>query len=152
MNNLKFHGVTSVIFAGVAIALAVMAMFQSALWAGIGYLFVCVIGSSVVLYSFCAKCPCKARCGHVFPGKAAMLFKRRPGPYSKIEVYAMLVALLLLVGWPQPALLGRPGTLITFWVLIGVAGIQARSMVCRACGNVYCPLNKAKQTVSIAKE
>jgi len=145
MKNSKFHGVTSVILAGIAIAIAVIAMFQSAIWAGIGYVFFCIIASTIIIYGFCAKCPCKEQCGHIFPGKAAMLFKRQPGPYSKIEIYALILSLLLLVGLPQPALWRQPVMLIAFWILLCIAGIQARSMVCRTCSNIYCPLNKTKE-------
>lgn len=144
MKNLKFHGVTSVVFAGLAIVLATIALFQAAVWVGVAYLLVCASASVIVIYAFCAKCPCKAHCGHVFPGKAAMLFKRQPGPYLAAELIALSVSLLLLVGLPQPALWGKPGLLIAFWVLLGVAVAQARGVVCRACNNIFCPL-RAKE-------
>ncbi|MBN1426984.1 MAG: hypothetical protein JXB07_01285 [Anaerolineae bacterium] len=141
----RFHGITSLALAGAAIALGAVAMFQSAMWIGVGYLLVCAIAAPVVLYAYCAKCPCKTHCAHVLPGKAAMLFKRQPGPYSPAEMLAMIVALLLMVGLPQIVLWRSPGLLIAFWVLLGIAVIQVRSVVCRACGNINCPLNKVKQ-------
>jgi hypothetical protein len=141
----RFHGITSLILAGVAIALGAFAMFQTAVWIGVGYLLICAIATPVVLYAYCAKCPSKTQCAHVLPGKAAMLFKRQPGPYSATEMIAMLVSLLLVAGLPQLVLWRSPALLIFFWVLLGVAVIQVRSVVCRACHNVNCPLNKAKQ-------
>jgi len=56
----------------VAIVLAVVAIFQTSLWPGVGYLLLCSVASTVVIYAYCAKCPSKAKCAHVLPGKAAM--------------------------------------------------------------------------------
>jgi hypothetical protein len=140
MKNLKFHGVTSIIFAGIAIALAAAATFQAAVWLGAAYFLVCAVAAVIVIYAYCAKCPCKAHCAHILPGKAAMLFKRRPGPYSTIELAAMSVSLLLLVVIPQAALWQNPDLLIAFWFLLGIAVIQVRGVVCRACNNTFCPL------------
>jgi hypothetical protein len=145
MNTLKFHGLTSLTFAGAAIVLAAIAMFQVSAWTGIGYLLVCAVGATLVVYSFCAKCPCKAHCAHILPGKAAMLFKRRPGPYSRTESALTMVSLLLLIGLPLPALWNNPMMLVAFITLFIIAIVQVRSVVCRACGNSYCPFNKAKQ-------
>jgi hypothetical protein len=139
--SVKFHGITSVAFAGIAICLGIIAIFQSSTWIGIGYLLFCPIAMAVVLYGYCAKCPCKANCAHVLPGKAAALFNRRPGPYSTAELTAMCASLLLLVGIPQLFLWRYPVLLAAFWVLFGIALVQIRGVICRVCDNRYCPLN-----------
>ena len=137
----KFHRVTSVGFAAVAVGIAAVAMFLTSWVLGVVYLAVGATGSVIVLYVYCAKCPCKAdNCGHVFPGKIATIFDRQPGPYTKVEMTAMLLALLTLLGLPQFWLWQYMGLFIAFWVLIGIAILQARTVVCRACENVYCPL------------
>lgn len=143
--NTRFHGVTSLTFVGIAIALAAVAIFQASLWLGIGYLILCGIASFVVVYSYCAKCPCKAHCAHVLPGKAAMSFKRPPGPYSTAEVLLMVTALTLLIGLPQLSLWHSPVLMAAFWVLCGIAFVQIRSAVCKTCNNVYCPLKNRRQ-------
>jgi hypothetical protein len=146
MMKTQFHGITSLALVGIATAIAAVAMFQSSVWMGIGYLLICGISPLIMLYAYCAKCPCQAYCGHVFPGRAAKLFKRRPGPYTTTETIALGIALLLLVGSPQWALWKNTGLLIAFWGLYGIAIIQIRSVICRACNNVYCPLRNMKQT------
>jgi hypothetical protein len=143
----RFHGVTSLIFVGIAIVLAAVAIFQASLWLGIGYLLLCGLASFVVVYSYCAKCPCKAHCAHVLPGKAAMFFKRPSGPYSTAETLSMVTALALLIGPPQLVLWRSPALMVTFWILCGIAFAQIRIAVCRTCNNIYCPLKNGRQLV-----
>jgi hypothetical protein len=89
---------------------------------------------------FCAKCSCRTLCGHVIPGKVAMVFiHRTPGPYTTVEIIVTGIALLLLIGLPQIWLWQYTGLFITFWVLIGIAVIQIRTVICRGCDNTYCP-------------
>ena len=76
--NTRFQGVTSLTFVGIAIALAAVAIFQASLWLGIGYLILCGIASFVVVYSYCAKCLCKAHCVHVLPGKVCAGYLANP--------------------------------------------------------------------------
>jgi hypothetical protein len=138
----KFHGVTSIGLAAVAIGIGAVVMFLTSWVLGVVYLATCAAGAVIVLYVYCAKCPCKAdNCGHVFPGKIATIFDRQPGPYTSVEMTAVLLALLLLLGLPQFWLWRYTGLLIVFWVLIGIAAVQARTVVCKACGNEYCLLN-----------
>jgi hypothetical protein len=145
MNKTQFHGMTSLILFGVAIVLAAVAIFQASLWLGIGYLLLCGVASTVVIYAYCAKCPSKAQCAHVLPGKAAMAIRRKPGPYLTVETLSLVIALLLLLGLPQLVLWKNPILLVTFWVLCGIAVTQVRGVVCLACRNVYCPLNQARR-------
>jgi hypothetical protein len=143
--SLRFHGITSGIFAGVAVCLGGAAIFRTSFGIGLCYLLVCPISLGVVLYAYCAKCPCQADCAHVLPGRAAALFGRRPGPYSTAEIAAMGASLLLLIGVPQFFLWRYPAAWIAFWILLGIALIQIRGAVCRACGNTYCPLCMGKR-------
>jgi hypothetical protein len=147
MTKTQFYGVTSLILVGIAIVLAAVAIFQASLWLGIGYLLLCAVASAVVIYAYCAKCPSKAQCAHVLPGKAALAIQRKPGPYSTAETFSLVTALLLLLGLPQLVLWKNPVLLLAFWVLCGIAVTQVRSVVCVACRNVYCPLNAAKRGV-----
>ncbi len=115
-------------------------MFQTSLGLGVVYLVICVAAPAVIIYAFCAKCPCQTHCSHVFPGKLAAALTNRPaGPYTKTELAAVGLALLLLMGLPQLWLWQYRGLFVAFWLLNAVAMIQIRSVVCRACDNVYCP-------------
>ena len=145
MTKSQFYGVTSLILVGIAIVLGVVAIFQASLWLGIGYLLLSGIAAYVVIYAYCAKCPSKAQCAHVLPGKAALAIQRKPGPYSTAETLSMVTALLLLLGLPQLVLWKNPLLLVSFWVLCGIAVTQIRSVVCLACRNVYCPLKQTKR-------
>jgi hypothetical protein len=136
----QLHGVTSIGFAAVAIAIAAAAMFRTSWVLGVVYLAVCAVSSGGIVYAYCAKCPCKTHCAHILPGKAAMAFDRQPGPYTATEIAVLVLALLLLVGLPQFWLWRYIGMFIVYWVLNGVAVVQIRLVVCRTCQNVYCPL------------
>ena len=79
MTKSQFYGVPSLILVGIAIVLGVVAIFQASLWLGIGYLLLSGIAAYVVIYAYCAKCPSKAQCAHVLPGKAALAIQRKLG-------------------------------------------------------------------------
>ncbi len=145
MNNIKFHGVTSVAWAGGAIGLAAIALFRAGLGWGIAYLLILAVAGPAVIYAFCAKCPCQTHCAHVLPGLLARWVKRPPGPYSALELGAVGLPLLLLVGLPQLVVWRSPALGIAFWVLLGAALVQVLTVVCRPCGNVYCPVKHARR-------
>ena len=140
MNIRKFNGITSLILTGIAslIGLVAIASF-SWVWAGI-YLAIMVIAPQAVLRSYCAKCPCKAHCAHVFPGKAAMAYAREAGPYTPTELLIMIGALGMLIGLPQYWLWQYPVLFITYWALSGIAFLQIFLTICPSCNNVYCPV------------
>lgn len=137
----RFHGLTSLGLVGCALILALVILFQESIVLGIVYLGVCTAGMVVVLYAFCARCPCKKHCGHVLPGQIAGRFHRRPGPYTPTDFAATAIALLILLGLPQFWLWQHPGVAVVFWVLTGIGLVQIRTYICRACTNVFCPLH-----------
>ncbi|NBD35850.1 MAG: hypothetical protein GVY30_07610 [Chloroflexi bacterium] len=143
--NTRFHGVTSITLIGLATALAAVAMFQASLALGMGYLIACGVVMGAVLYAFCAKCPCRAKCGHVVPGRIAALFGREPGPYTPVEYGVLAIFGLVLIGAPQFWLWRTPWLLVGYWALAGVGVVQILTFVCRACTNVYCPVKIARQ-------
>jgi len=143
----QFHGVTSLVLAALAAVIAAIIMFQNSLLLGLVYLAVCAAGAWTVVYAYCAKCPCKARCGHVFPGKAARAYDRQPGPYTKTEIAALILALLLIIGLPQFWLWQSTTLFIIYWSLNAISMAQARIVMCRTCDNVYCPLNNNQSSI-----
>jgi hypothetical protein len=138
----RFYGITSLVLAAAAIGIASVAMFRIGVGSGLLYLALCLIAAPIVLYTYCSKCPSRNACGHVFPGQAAaLLFRNRtPGPYTRAETSAMVLALLTLLIVPQIALSRFPIMLIVFWVAMAAAVVQIRTSVCRECNNVHCPL------------
>jgi hypothetical protein len=136
----QFHGVTSLGFVAIATVIAAAAMFRTSWVLGVVYLVVCVAASRAIIHTYCAKCPCKARCAHVLPGKAALAIDRQPGPYTMAELTILTVALLALMGLPQLWLWRHFGLFVVYWALNAVALVQIRLVVCRTCENVYCPL------------
>ncbi len=136
----RFHGVFSLALIGVAVAVAAIALFGLSPWGTLGYLVAGTLGMSGVLYSFCAKCPCKAHCGHVVPGKIAGLFPRRSGPYQRWEIAMMGVGVALILVPPFFWLWQNLPALVIFVLLIGVGVGDITRFVCRACNNNYCPV------------
>ncbi|MBN1889640.1 MAG: hypothetical protein JW850_16710 [Thermoflexales bacterium] len=140
----QFHGVTSISLVGVATLIATVIVFRASWVLGVVYLLASGAAVFTILYAYCAKCPCQAHCAHVLPGKAAIRFGRNPGPYSRVEIGAMLAALVVILGFPQAWLWQYPLWFGVYWVLSLIAFVQIRIVVCRACANVYCPLRAAQ--------
>ena len=141
----QFHGLTSIGLILLAVAIALALAFQTSWLLGAGYLAAGLLSLVAIVYAFCAKCPCQAHCGHVLPGKLAARFtSRRPGPYTRVELAAVVVAGILLLGLPQLWLWPHTWLFVAFWLLIALALIQIRAYVCRACDNRYCPAHTAR--------
>ncbi len=140
----RVHGVFSIMLIGIAVAIAAGVLFAIAPGWVAAYLALCALGGSGVVYAFCAKCPCKVRCGHVLPGLTARLFPRQPGPYARWEVGVVVISVVVLLGLPLLWLWHSPVALIAFVALSGVATWDILTFVCKACNNVYCPLQMRK--------
>lgn len=140
MNARKFNGVTSLILTGIAALIALVVMSLTSWVLGGLYLAVMIIAPQAILRSYCAKCPCKTHCAHVFPGKAVMAFEKEAGPYTPAELIIMIVSLGLLIGMPQYWLWQYPVWFVIYWILSGIAFFQIRLAICPSCNNVYCPV------------
>ena len=140
MNTRKFNGITSLILTGIAALIALVVMSLTSWLLGGLYLAIMIIAPQAVLRSYCAKCPCKVHCAHVFPGKAAMAFAREAGPYTPTELIIMIGSLGLLIGLPQYWLWQHPILFAIYWILSGIAFFQIWLTICPSCHNVYCPV------------
>jgi hypothetical protein len=144
MNNSKFHGITSIVLIGIASLIGLVSItLASWIWGGI-YLAIMIIAPQVLLRTYCAKCPCKAHCGHVFPGKAAMKFEKN-GPYTITDFLILGISVLLLIGLPQFWLWQNPFLFGTYWILTGIGLTQILLAMCPNCNNVYCPVRARTQ-------
>lgn len=141
MRTRTFHGITSIGLVIVAVVVAAVGVFDRSWVWGFVYLAGCVVAPAVIVYAFCAKCPCRTRCAHVLFGKLAVAFTdRRPGPYSGIELAVVGTALVWLLGFPQVWLWRNRALFLAFWALNALAVAQIRVAVCPACENAHCPL------------
>jgi hypothetical protein len=140
----RFHGVVSVTLVAIAIIIAVLMLAQIAWGWVVGYILLCAAGGGAILYAYCAKCPCKACCAHVLPGKIAGRFPRAPGPYSGVEVAAVIVAGLLILGLPQLWIWRNVAAGVIFWVLSAIAVTQILAFICGACPNTHCPVGQMR--------
>lgn len=145
MNTRKFNGITSLILMAIAVLIGLVTItLNSWVWGGI-YLAVIIIAPQAILRAYCAKCPCKAHCAHVFPGKAAMAHEREAGPYTPTELIIMIGSVGLLIGLPQFWLWQYPILFATYWILSGIAFFQIWLTICPSCNNVYCPVRARTQ-------
>lgn len=142
MNQSRFHGITSLILMGIAVALGAVSIFRASPWLALGYGILGAIASFGVVFAYCAKCPARENCAHILPGRAARLFRRKEAPYAPWEYAAVAAGLAVILIGPQPFLLRDPPFLAAFWALCTLAVIQIRAKVCRACANENCPLRK----------
>jgi hypothetical protein len=144
MMSTRFHGVMSLTLVAVAVIIAALVLAQITWGWAVGYILLCAVGMGGILYAYCTKCPCKACCAHILPGKIAGLFPRTPGPYSGVEVAVVIVAGLLILGLPQLWLWRSVVAGIVFWVLNAIAFVQILLFVCGACANTHCPIGKIR--------
>ena len=142
--NTKSHGTISLLLIGIAIIIAayIAASFNLLLMGG--YLLFSALSFGVIIFAYCAKCPCKNHCSHFLPGSIAKNINRQPGPYSKMELLSLIIALCVLILLPNIWLWQNISALILYWAFVGIAIIEIRKYVCKPCGNTNCPLNQNK--------
>jgi hypothetical protein len=139
--NRQQHGMLSLIFLGISLAVGIFSIGKSSVLLAI--LYGCVLGLSgvVILYSFCARCMCRGTtCGHVIPGMLTKYLPRRmSGRYTSGDRIGMVLPLVVSLIYPQYWLIGNLWWWGAFWVLFIGASIEIRTQVCRGCGNRNCP-------------
>jgi len=137
------HGVWSLILIFLSIAVGTISIVLSSLVFALLYIIICLASFMIIVYSFCAKCPCRHHeCGHILPGKLAKLMpKRAEGPYTLRDYSGVLIPFLFVIGVPQIWLAGRVQLMVMFWLLIIFALVEIVLKVCKGCGNKYCPIN-----------
>jgi hypothetical protein len=118
---------------------------ESAIWGGF-YLLLVVLGSVLILFAYCAKCPCRSEaCGHVVPGLLAhCLPDRVPGSYGFLDYLGVAAPLFILIAVPLPWLRSYPAAMALFGILLAVGGTDILMYVCKGCGNQHCPLRKIR--------
>ncbi|MBI9052061.1 MAG: hypothetical protein JEZ00_21785 [Anaerolineaceae bacterium] len=138
----KHHGILSLSFVGMAIAIAGYTAARLNILLLIGYLVFSLLAFITVITAYCSKCPCKTHCAHVLPGLLAGRIDRQPGPYTKLELTLLLLAIAILLILPNVWLWHFLHWMVIYWLVAIIAIIEIRQYVCKPCGNVFCPLNK----------
>ena len=136
------HGIASLLLVAGALTVALTVIWrQSFVW-GLAYLVLLTGGSGVILFAFCAKCPCRLQgCGHIIPGSLTRIFPaRRQGPYRGLDYLGVIVPLILFVGVPQFWLSHNLTAMMLFWLLLAAGGIDILVHVCKGCDNHRCPI------------
>lgn len=142
----KFHGVLSLGLILAAVGVGVYAIARSSVILAAFYIGLTVIGILLVVYSFCSKCACRSHaCSHIIPGKITGLFPTRAqAGYTGLDISLTMLALLVILFFPQYWLLQSVLLLGLFWVLMVSAVAEILLTVCPGCNNKICPLCKNK--------
>jgi hypothetical protein len=138
------HGIVSMVLLLAVMVIDTAAITSSSLTTGAIYLLIVGASSMLLLYSYCAKCPCRNNnCGHFLPGRLTRwLPKRKEGPYTPLDYAATVLAIALIILLPQLWLADKPLLLAISWGLLVISGIEITLFVCRGCENTYCPMRK----------
>lgn len=138
--NSKFHGVTSLLLEGLAIVIGFMAIWQANTLAGAFYAVLILIAVPLILYVYCAKCEIRfTDCRHVIPGQLTRLLpEREEVPYNFRDYMGMILAVIVLVAFPQPWLWDNIPLFILFWACAIIGLVQIIMKVCEGCGNQKC--------------
>ncbi|HUI93086.1 MAG TPA: hypothetical protein VLX68_12635 [Chitinivibrionales bacterium] len=140
------HGMISLflIFMAIAVALGAVVL-KSPLFALI-YLGICAICFLNIVFSYCAKCPCREKdCSHGFLGSLTKIMpKRKEGPYTFIDILSTLISIGAILMIPHLWLVYNIPSLILFWLLIIVAALEIIFLVCPDCANKNCYLCPGK--------
>jgi hypothetical protein len=138
------HGIVSMCLLLVVMGIYTASIMSSSLTTGAIYLLIVGTSSMLLLYSYCAKCPCRNNnCDHILPGRLTRwLPKRKEGPYTPLDYAATALAIALIILLPQLWLAGKPLLLSISWGLLVISGIEITLFVCHGCENTYCPMRK----------
>jgi hypothetical protein len=142
----RLHGIVSLALIAAAMAIGWWTTLGSNLLAGLFYGALLLIGSFLIVYVFCTKCPIRASgCRHVLPGRLTpWLPARLQTPYTVSDYLAVGVILLVLIAYPQIWLVPHKITLLLFWLLLAAGLLEIILFVCQGCGNVRCLVCKVR--------
>lgn len=144
MKNLP-HGIISIILAGIAIFIGFLAVFDANQSIALIFLLTIVIGFIIIAYSYCSKCASRDNCAHVIIGKITKLLPgRRQTNYTFWDYAGVIVPFVLILIVPQIYLIKHLWMLISFWVLLVIAGLEVNIFVCTMCSNSKCSMCKNK--------
>lgn len=126
----------------VTICIGLFSIAKFSLISAVLYIAIILIFTSLIIYSFCAKCDCRLEsCSHVFPGKMTKLFPdRKQTKYSNLDRFITSLSLVFILIFPQLWLWKIKFLFILFWVLFLAAVAEILLFVCKNCNNQKCPV------------
>jgi len=140
----RFHGVLTLTLLVLALLTGLVGIALTATVPAVLYGLMIVAGLPLVVYLFCGKCVCRGdRCLMVYPGRLSVKMPTRTTEaYTKGDAAGILGTLVLLAAFPLYWLWQTPPLFILFGVLAMAAHGEVLLVVCRACENCRCPVNK----------
>jgi hypothetical protein len=146
MEKRQIHGVASLFIISLSVLIGFYALAKESDAYALTYAGIVLAGSLLIIYSFCAKCPCKRdSCGHLIAGKmACALPPRKTEKYSSAEIIITVVSIGAIMFFPMPILLKEPYLLAAYLLMLLPGILELRFCVCPGCGNINCPVNLKK--------
>lgn len=140
----RTHGVLTLLLLLLALLIGLIGIALVAVLPAVLYALIIAAGLPLVIYLFCGKCVCRGeRCLMVYPGRLSMrLPDRRGEAYTKADAAGIIGTLALLAVFPLYWLWQTTPLLVLFVVLAFAAHAEVMLVVCRACENCRCPVNK----------
>ncbi len=136
----KVIGIGTLLMVSISVTMGLIVIWiDSAFW-GFVYATILIIGSTVIIFSYCTKCPAATNnCAHYFPGE---LVRRMPSrvqrEYKMPDYLGLIIPIMLIFMFPLPWLWQSEYMLITFWLINIAAIVLIRTKLCRICENKFC--------------
>lgn len=140
----RFHGLLTLAFLVLALLVGLAGIASKDALAAVLYGLMIIAGVPAIVYLFCGKCVCRGeRCLMVFPGRLSMLLPpRKTDAYTRADFAGILGTLVLLAAYPLYWLWQAKPLLVIFAVLGMAAHAEVLLVVCKACENCSCPVNR----------
>ena len=148
MKNPKLNGVLTLVFLLLALAVGLVGIALRAALPAVLYSLIIAAGLPALVHLFCGKCACRGEgCLMVLPGRLSLRMPRRKyDAYSRADFAGILGILIVLALFPL-YWLWQAKILLALFALFGLAAhAEIMLVVCRACGNCRCPVNRWFQT------
>jgi hypothetical protein len=140
----RTHGVLTLLLLLLALLTGLVGIALVAVLPAVLYALIIAAGLPLVIYLFCGKCVCRGeRCLMVYPGRLSMrLPDRRGEAYTTGDAAGIIGTLVLLAVFPLYWLWQATPLFVLFVVLALAAHAEVMLVVCRACENCRCPVNR----------
>lgn len=140
----RFHGLLTLGFLVLALLVGLLGIAMKDAIAALFYVLMIAVGLPLIVYLFCGKCACRGeRCLMLLPGRLSMrLPARKTDAYTRADLAGILATLVLLAAFPIYWLWQTKPLLALFAVLGMAAHAEVLAVVCKACENDRCPVNR----------
>jgi len=140
----RLHGLLTLVFLVLALLVGLAGIALKDALAALLYVLMIAAGVPAIVYLFCGKCVCRGeRCLMVFPGRMSMrLPTRKTDAYTRADFAGILGTLVLLAAFPLYWLWQTKPLFVLFAILGMAAHAEVLIVVCKACENCRCPVNR----------